>query len=384
MIGDVLSGFGEKCVTVPRIIFVNQFVTPPPVLVTPPPFTFVPVVTATPPPVLVTPPPLILQNGKVVQVPPFFANVPPVTVTLQPVVVNPPPFLAQPPNVQLPGQQAILVFEQRCFETVSAAARASSFKIAEDESPFPVDRVYLGFNYFDQVNQAVNLQLGGNVNNTQVYRETIGFEKTFLDRSASVEMRLPLATLNIDSDVPGIGGSNTDIGDLSIGFKYAPYLDRSKGNVISTGLEITVPTGPREFNPFNTTILQPWLGYGWTHGYWFIHGFSSIAIPTDSRDVTLWFNDMGIGYDLYTDETPEARISAVIPTLEVHVNTPLNHRGASNAEEDPLATPDWVTLTLGTTVNFRQRTSLALAVGVPITGPRPYDYEIIAQLNYRF
>jgi hypothetical protein len=247
----------------------------------------------------------------------------------------------------------------------------------------PQDRVYFGFNFFDQVNQAVNDRLGGNVNDTHVYRETLGFEKTFVDGTASVEMRLPLATLAIQSEVPGIGGTQTDIGDLSLGLKGTAYIDTPKGNVVSVGLVITVPTGPREFNPFDTVILQPWLGYKWTFGNFYVHEFSSIAVPTDERDVTLWFNDVGVGYYLYRTLAHDAVIRAVIPTFELHVNTPLNHRGAFNFA-DPLGTPDWVTLTLGSTINLWRHASLALAADVPVTGPKPYDYEILAQLNFRF
>jgi hypothetical protein len=233
------------------------------------------------------------------------------------------------------------------------------------------------------VNAAVNQRMGGSANDMTVYRGTFGVEKTFCDQRASVELRLPVGSTSVSSDVPGLGGTDTNVGDLSIGFKYAFYLDRVYGNALSAGLVITVPTGPTEFNPFETTIIQPFIGGLWSSGNFFVQGFLSLAVPTDNRDVTLLFNDIGIGYVVYRSRDPQSLIRAVAPTFEVHVNTPLNHRGAFNFD-DPVGTPDWVTLTMGTTLELCKRSTLALGANVPVTGPKPYDFEILAQLNFRF
>ena len=51
------------------------------------------------------------------------------------------------------------------------------------------------------------------------------------------------------------------------------------------------PTRPR-----SDVILQPFAGWVRTIGEkFYLHGFHSIAIPTDGRDVTVLFNDIGIG-----------------------------------------------------------------------------------------
>lgn len=383
MLGDLLSGPTMRCVLVPRTIYVPLTIQPPPVLVNPPPFTIQnPTVTASPPPVLVQPPPIVLANGRVIPVPPFLASPAPVTVAFDPVTVQPSSFQATPPPVVLAQNQAITVYEQRCYEILSAAARASSYKIAEDESPLPQDRVYFGFNYFDNVNDAVNIRLGGVLRDEDIFRETLGFEKTFFDHHASVGMRMPLASIVTSSDVAGVGGTQTDIGDLSICLKVAPYLDLERGNVLSGGLVITVPTGPEEFNPFDSVILQPWVGARWMWDNLYVHGFSSVAVPTDSRDVTLLFNDFGVGYYIYRGPQ-DALLHSIVPTFEVHINTPLNHRGAFDFA-DPSGTADWVTLTGATTLELGQHTTFAVGAGVPVTGPKPFDFEILAQLNYRF
>jgi hypothetical protein len=95
------------------------------------------------------------------------------------------------------------------------------FRIAEDESPRPEDRVYFGFNYFDLVGEAINRRLFAPVSDLRVYRETFGAEKTFLGGDASVGLGLPLNTLTADSEIPGLNGSNTDVGDLTVILKYA-------------------------------------------------------------------------------------------------------------------------------------------------------------------
>jgi len=171
---------------------------------------------------------------------------------------------------------------------------------------------------------------------------------------------------------------------VSVNFKYAPYLNFATGNVLALGLVVTAPTGPTEFNPFHSTILQPWVGYRWNARDFFVQEFCSLAVPTDSEDVTLLFNDIELGYYLYRNNSRDAWISAVVPIFEVHVNTPLNHRGAFKIDTDPGATPDWVTLTSGVTAEVRQRATAAVGVAVPVTGPKPYDFEILAQFNLRF
>jgi hypothetical protein len=264
-----------------------------------------------------------------------------------------------------------------------------SFKIAEDEAPAPQDRLYFGFNYWDDVNKSVDRRFGGDFKSLSVNRETFGVEKTFLQNDASIGLRLPINTLSADSDFPGLGGTSTDVGDLSIILKFALWYNHHTGDVFSAGLAVTVPTGPDAFAGFENirslheTTLQPFIGYRYGVGNFFIHGFSSIDIPTDSRDVTIWFNDVGVGYYLYRNQGSDALVSALVPTFEVHFNDPLNHRGAFNFN-DIAGTADTIDLTLGATCVFNRRASLAAAFNAPVTGPRPYDWEFLLQFNWRF
>jgi hypothetical protein len=270
-----------------------------------------------------------------------------------------------------------------------AVPSVRTFEISENESPRPQDRIYFGFNYFDNVNKSVDERLQSDLHRLRVYRETFGFEKTFLDQNASIGMRLPLNTLTSESDIPGLGTDDTSLGDLSIILKYAFWQDRSSGSLLSGGMAITVPTGPETFAGshaivnIHETILQPYVGYYLALGNGYFHGFSAIDVPTDERDVTLLHNDIGVGYFLYRSPSACRLLTAVIPTFEAHVNDPLNHRGAFNFA-DPAGTADWVDLTSGVTFEFRRRATLAVALVTPVTGPKPFDFEVLAQLNVRF
>jgi hypothetical protein len=249
---------------------------------------------------------------------------------------------------------------------------AQGFKIAEDESPMPMDRVFTTFNYYGDVRPNAFQQ--GGFGQANIYREMFGLEKTFLDGDASIGIRAPLSTLDVQTGSTQPGFSSTNFGDLNVIFKYAMLNDHATGNVISTGLVVTTPTGP--IDTFHDVKLQPFVGGIWNIGDWYFHGFTSLAVPTDSNDTTLLFNDLGVGYRLYSDGGSCAVVTGIIPTAEVHVNTPLNHTG------DPIVNS--VDLTQGVAFDLWNRAWLTVGVSENITGPSTYHIEAIVQLNMRF
>jgi hypothetical protein len=281
---------------------------------------------------------------------------------------------------------------------VPIAASTGAFKITENESPVPQDRVFLTYNYFSNVTgpasassfarsdtQVTNLNGSPATVSTlfpavaapqvDVHRETFGFEKTFLDKNASLELRLPVFEE---------GGSfvHQNIGDVSLIFKYAVLNDRAAGNVLSTGLVASAPTGP-DIETFvgniHSFLLQPFVGYVWNQRPFYVLGFNSLVVPTDSRDVTLLFNDVALGYLLYHGGK-EQFLRSVTSTVEAHITTPLNHRGST----DPIVVPDLVVLTAGVHFGLGGRSTLTLGAATPVTGPRVYDIEAMAQFNWRF
>jgi len=68
-----------------------------------------------------------------------------------------------------------------------------------------------------------------------------------------------------------------------------------------------------------------------------------------------------------------------VPVLEFHLNTPLNHRNVN----DTIFFQDQFNITTGAYVTF-PRMTMGGAVCVPVVGPRPYDLEAIASLNFQF
>ena len=249
----------------------------------------------------------------------------------------------------------------------------ASFKITENESPRPTDRAYVSYNYYSDVTR-----LTPGLSDTDLHRETIGFEKTFLDGDASFGIRLPFLQLVGDSNV-----EDNQVGDLSLIFKYALLNDRRTGDVFSTGMVLTLPTGKDVTidgaTSLHATVFQPFLGYIVNFDSWYLQGFSSLAVPTDFRDVTLLFNSVGVGYKLYQNNSPDVSLHGIVPVAELHLNTPLNHRGLNEA--DPISYPDGLDGTIGVHLIF-QRVNFGLAVGTPLIGPRPYDVEALANLNF--
>jgi hypothetical protein len=255
-----------------------------------------------------------------------------------------------------------------------------AFKITENESPRPTTRVYFNYNYFNNVDNTI-VSSGTSIGHADLHRETIGFEYAFMDGDASVGLRLPLIQLTGNSGI-----EDSQPGDLTAIVKYALLNDHDTGNLFSVGLVLTLPTAPgvavQGQSVINPYVFQPFVGgiYNPSRDF-FIQGFSSIIIPTDERDVTVWFNSIQVGYWIYRDCDKCATIKGIIPVAEVHVSTPFNHRGTDHA--DPLFYQDTVNITGGAHMVF-QRCDAGLAVGIPLTGVKPYDVEVNASLNFRF
>jgi hypothetical protein len=214
---------------------------------------------------------------------------------------------------------------------------------------------------------------------TNLYREVFGFEKTFLDGNASVGLRMPVFQLHGDQAL-GLEG----VGDLTALFKYALYNDRAGGNLLSVGLAVTAPTGPNVVpvpggNPLHPTLLQPFVGGTWHYERFYAQGFSSLLVPTDQRDATLLFDDLAIGYHLYSNPASDV-LTGIIPSLEAHVSTPLTHRGLNAPFVGAL---DAVVLTGGLHLTFG-RLCLTVGAATPLTGPHATDFGGFAQVNFVF
>jgi hypothetical protein len=268
-------------------------------------------------------------------------------------------------------------------------------KIAENQSPQPQDRIFYSFNYYSNLNASIDKKFDTPINNLQAYRSIFGFEKTFDSGRASFGMVLPLDTLSASSTIQGNyakpGGVSTAVGDLSVFTKFIIRQNMETGSLFSGGLVVTAPTGPASFaganyiSAIHTTQVQPYIGYIFRREKYFIHGFSAFSFPAHPNDVTLAYNDLGVGYFLYQDKSarPTHWLTAVIPTSEIHINTPLNHQNPYNTN-DVAGSANVVNLTQGLNLEFNRRSILTFGVATPITTPRPFDLEVLILFNFRF
>jgi hypothetical protein len=267
------------------------------------------------------------------------------------------------------------------------APSARYFKISDDESPRPQTREYFSFNYFYDLGDSVN-RLSGGIQHTRIHREIFGLEWASDDGSFSVGLRLPIDTYNATGSVAGLDGASTDIGDLSVIFKWLLWEDKATGSLVSTGLAVTPPTGPspfagsRDLAVFHNTCLQPYCGWIWPYQRFYVQGFTAVDAPTDLNDVVMLSNSIAAGYFVYQNQRGDG-LTAVVPVVELHVNNPLNHRGILRLS-DPAGTPDTVDITGGIQFEYKDKSSLAIAFATPVTGPRMFDFEILAQFRWRY
>ena len=298
--------------------------------------------------------------------------------------------LPQPPALPRPTPPGAPPTTPNPSKATAFVPSVRGFKAAENQSPAPQDRVFFTFNYFGDLNGAVNKRFESPVDNLRAYRYIFGFEKTFDEGRGSVGVRLPLNTLTANSSLSGsfnkLGGTSTSLGDLGIFAKYVLKADPKTGSLISAGLQLTLPTGPNQFagakyiTGLNDTIIEPFVGYLLVRDRFYLQGFTSISTPSSIKDVTMVYNDIGLGYFLVRSTEPTAFFTGVAPTIEAHINTPLTHGGVFNSN-DIAGTPAVVDLTYGLNVTMKSNYVMTLGVVTPVTGPRPFNTEYLLLFN---
>jgi hypothetical protein len=286
-----------------------------------------------------------------------------------------PPPVPQPPPVPSPRAPALF------FPSVR------EFKIAENMSPRPQDRFFFNFNYFNNINDKIDTLDRVPVNHIQAYRYLFGWEQTFNEGKGSIGLRFPINNITGDSELKGFQTpTRTAVGNLTIFTKYILEQNPRTGSLASAGLAITTPTGPGHFAGapwlagLNTITFQPFFGYIYNCGNWYLQGFSAFDFPGNIRDVTLMYNDVGLGYYLIRSDDPDQFLTAFAPTFEVHVNTPFTHRDWRN-RFDIAGSPDVVNLTYGLNFQFRRTAILTTALITPVSSPQPFNTELAVLLN---
>lgn len=291
------------------------------------------------------------------------------------------------------------------FDPIASRA-GSGFKVGDNESPRPVDRLFFTYNGYYQsptlgvpasTSQVVGptITIGNTTTTTtttttvpgvparlfDIHRELFGFEKTFLNGDASVEVRIPVYQAYGSETINGFAAGR--FGDITVILKYALINDRETNDVFSTGLAMTVPSGPTipsVGGNINSVLWQPFIGYTYNFGNAYVQGFNSVVIPTNSNDVSVLFTDVGVGFVAYRNNNTASTLTSIVPTVEAHVVTPLSHRSPGGLVQ----VLDVVSLTGGVHLGLGQQSWLTIGVNSPISAPRPYSVEGIVQFNYRF
>jgi len=169
--------------------------------------------------------------------------------------------------------------------------------ISENNRPLPTDRVFFVYNGFDNAVTTTSLTTR-NTFDSDLQRYTMGFEKTFFDGWASIEMRLPVLN-SIDIQTPGNFSSSGNVGNLTLIYKQ--LLMQSDDTAIAAGMGLGLPTGDDlEGRSGNTnftlgnqaTYLLPYIGLMHTVGEnVFLTAFSQIDIAASGDE----FNVQGRG-----------------------------------------------------------------------------------------
>jgi hypothetical protein len=294
------------------------------------------------------------------------------------------------------------------------------FKISENMSPLPRDRVYYAFNGFQQGARTFD---GREID---VNRHTFGAEKTFLDRTASVEFRMPIiqgASAVQSFDFNQQNDDGVEFGNMTI----IPKIMLSEGDrhIVSAGLGINLPTAREGAITFNGNLAQrfltidnqsvhlsPFLGLLLLPGSnTYIISFAQVDFDTAGNNVVdgagnvlgvyqdqnLFHFDVAVGRYFYRNDG--ARLSGLSAQIEIHYTSTLQDADEVSFSGGDIFNPynrlDLLTLTGGLNFQFWNTSWLTVGCAVPVRESqydrrydlhpeRPFDAEVQVLFNRYF
>ena len=279
-------------------------------------------------------------------------------------------------------------------------------KIAENTSPIPRDRILFGYSYFSNVPLTAD--------GVNVHRFTPGFEKTFNDGLASIELKVPMA-ITMGSTMVQDGGMDLSAGEFgNLGLTYKRLVIRRDRWAASVGITAALPTaddtrlvladGTPLIEIQNEAVhLEPFLGILWTpNDRFFAQGFLQWDIAAngnpvlaggtyveDLHDTPFQYVDIGVGYWTYRGHGRHPRLSGVALTAELHWNRSLMETdivSAGNFQVGQYSSNIEVfNLTLGAHIELH-KTVVTVGYAVPLGGgmDRQFDGELRVMVNRNF
>ncbi len=282
--------------------------------------------------------------------------------------------------------------------------------IADDFNPFPVNRFIFNFDYF----QNTLITTGG----WDVYRYVLGFERTFFDGLASVELRFPFAaTLNSDIDFQG-ESTSTEFGNVRLLMKMLLY--QSERFALSGGLAMHFPTADDtrvsrldgtplvEFNN-EAIVLTPYAGL------WFaptkrlgVQTMLAFNVDPNGNPVFANLDNQGLrrvgrisgpttilsstqlSYMMIQNNDPRSAIQSLGPFVEFHYRSMLEEpdlvRVGSFAIGVKQIGRQEMNCSAGVTSRFGNRFIFSAGVVIPLGGEedRTFDFQAGIRLNVLF
>lgn len=292
--------------------------------------------------------------------------------------------------------------------TVAVAGGDRRVKFADNNSPFPRNRVFFNYNNFQNAVVDVNGQ------DSDLNRYSFGLERAFWDGLFSAEVRAPFSGTVSSSPVSGDASGATEFGNVALAFKGLLYEQANLA--LSMGLAVVLPTGD-DFSVQGDVVdnlftneavhLQPFIGvYYAPQPRIFTMFFSQLDFDTNGNDVsisgindnlkdqTLLFLDLSTGYWLYRDH--QARyLRAVAPMIELHYSTTLENQEYGAFEGVQLSTGpifienarrDILNITGGVFFELGRMSALKIGAAAPLRDgtDSQFDTELSVQFTRRY
>lgn len=302
------------------------------------------------------------------------------------------------------------------YRSVAVAGGDRRFKLADNASPFPIDRVFFNYNHFHNSLTTIDGR-SANLN-----RGVAGFEKTFFDRFWSFEFRLPFSSaLNGDQILGPPDANNVSNSVGNIAFSLKRLLFRTNTVAAAAGVGVVLPTGSdgRYFDGMNgpPTLIYTVENTGYYFlpyaGLWLTPNdrlFSQLGVQADIdargnsvvdnqrgvrmgviQDQTLLFLDGSFGYWIFRDLSGDRLLTGIAPMIEFHYTTTLTDTDTVALNRmDSITNPynriDVLNLTGAIRCEFGGRSYLTFSGVSPVrTGAdKPFDAEFAVQYTRFF